>query len=137
MRTLGGTFIVILFCVMVWFSWNCKDSVTGVSQIVFPATNISYGKYVQPLFDQQCSLPGCHTQDAKAESGNLSLESWSDALTAIPAVIIPGDPDNSPLIWSIQATHGYPRMPPLSRSALTQNQINGLKQWILEGAKEN
>jgi hypothetical protein len=137
MRMIGGITAVIIFLLMMWESWSCKDSVTGVSPIVFPPSNISYGKYVQPLFNQQCSIPSCHTQESKADAGNLSLETWSDAVTAVPAVIIPGDSANSPLVWSIEQTHGLPRMPPLNRPPLTQNQINGLKQWIQEGAKNN
>jgi hypothetical protein len=124
---------IIYFALLIGESWSCKDSVTGTSGIVFPAKNISYGKYVQPLFLQECAISGCHTQDAPA--GNLSLESYG---TWGPLIIIPKDTVNSSLVWSIEAKNGQPLMPPISTEfSLTINQINGLKQWIYEGAKNN
>jgi hypothetical protein len=106
---------------------------TDTSDIVFPPSNVSYGKYVQPLFLQECAIPGCHTQDAPA--GNLSLESYG---TWGPLIIIPKDTVNSSLVWSIEAKNGQPLMPPKGTDlSLTINQINGLNQWIYEGAKDN
>ncbi len=118
-----------------WGLSSCKDSGTGVSQIIFPDTNVSYGKHVQPLFNQECAVPGCHTQETRA--GNLSLETYSDAIAA-PLIIIPKDTVNSVLVWSIEAKNGQPHMPPAgSNLSLTSNQIHGLRQWISEGARDN
>ena len=129
--------IPLYFTIMTWGTWNCKDSVTGPSPIVFPSKNVSFGKYVQPLFLQECAIPQCHTQDSKSQAGDLSLESWSDAMST-PLVIIQGDTLNSVLVWSIEQKNGKPKMPPINTSlTLTVNQINGLKQWIWEGAKNN
>ena len=123
--------------ILIWVSWNCKDSTTGPSDITFPKTNVSFGKQVQPLFLQECAIPGCHTEDSKADAGNLSLESYGDAIM-VPLVIIPKDTVNSTLVWSIEAKNGEPLMPPINtKFSLTQNQIAGLKQWIYEGAKNN
>ncbi len=135
MKLAGSIIVVTIFAAMVWGAWDCKDSVTGPSPIVFPAKNVSYGKQVQPLFFQECAVPGCHTEDERA--GNLSLETWGDAMSA-PLVINPGDTVSSVLVWSIEQKNGKALMPPISSSLLlTLNQINGLKQWIYEGAKNN
>jgi len=114
---------------------SCKDSsnpVTNPSQIVFPASGISYEKQVQPLFNVGCALSGCHDQ-ATAQNRNLDLTSyggWREDLQ----VIIPFDTTKSRLVWSIEAQPGSTPMPPAK--PLTQNQITGLKKWILEGAKD-
>ncbi len=132
-KRLIWTAIVLLS--LAWGTWNCKDSVTGPSPIVFPAQNVSFGKYVLPLFLQECAIPECHTEESSA--GNLALESWTDVMSA-PLVVIPRDTVNSVLVWSIEQKNGKSRMPPINTSyALTPNQINGLKQWIYEGAKDN
>ena len=137
MKMIGSGTVVMIFLLMVWGAWNCKDSVTGVSPIVFPPSNISFGKYVQPLFFQECAVTGCHTQDSKAEAGDLSLESWGEAMSS-PLVIIPGDSVGSLLVVRIEGKNARPLMPPLNTNfSLNRNQINGLKQWIYEGAKNN
>ncbi len=119
-------------------SWNCKDSISGSSgsDIVFPDSNISYAKYVEPLFLSTCAIPGCHTEADMDNAGGISFETYQDALS-VPLIIIPKDTTNSQIVWSLEATHGRPRMPPIGRPALTNNQINGLKRWIWEGAKNN
>ncbi len=117
--------------------WSCKDTITGDgSNIVFPDSNISYGKQVEPLFLSSCAIPGCHTEADMDNAGGLSLETYQDA-TSVPLIIIPKDTTNSQIVWSIEGTHGRPRMPPIGRPQLTTNQINGIKRWILEGAKNN
>ncbi len=92
---------------------SCTDDTTSPgtnsNDIIFPDSNVSYGQHVQPLFDRRCALSGCH--DRGARMGDLSLESYSDA-TARPGVIVPGDPDASIL-------------------------VQGIRQWILEGAQNN
>jgi hypothetical protein len=129
--------LLIAFC-MTCGTWDCKDSTTDGSQdsIVFPASNVSYGKHVEPLFLRACAIPGCHTQESIADAGGLSLESYQDAFS-VPLVIIPKDTLNSRLVWSIEGAHGTVRMPPIGRPPLNTNQITGLKTWILEGAKNN
>jgi hypothetical protein len=40
------------------------------------------------------------------------------------------------LIRRVEGQAGYPRMPPYT-NMLNDNQINGLRTWIAEGAKNN
>lgn len=116
---------------------SCK-SPTGpqgsLSDVVFPAKNVAYGDQVQPCFDQACGLSGCH--DAATRAGGLALDDWNDALLSDIGVIRAGNTTNSRLVWRIEGTKGLVRMP-TGLPALNSNQINGLKQWILEGAKNN
>jgi hypothetical protein len=51
-------------------------------------------------------------------------------------VVIPGKPDQSILVFWIEGRVGTERMPPGSQ-ALNQNQINGIRTWVAEGAKNN
>ena len=114
----------------------CKttlSSPTGQTEIVFPASNISYIRYVQPLFNLKCNFSGCH--DDGTQAGNLSLTNYFSA-TAVPGVIVPGDTVHSILIQRITGTI-QPLMPPPPAPPLNQNQIQGLKKWIAEGAKYN
>lgn len=131
--------VILLFAIcLICVTWNCKDSTNDNSQanIVFPPTNVSYGQQVEPLFLVACAIPGCHTEESAGGAGGLSLETYQDALS-VPLIIIPKDTTDSRLVWSIEGERGSTLMPPIGRPPLNSNQIKGLKQWILEGAKNN
>ncbi len=120
--------------ILAWGSWTCKDNVTGtdISQIVFPDSNVSYGKQVEPLFLRACAIPQCHTSDTRA--GDLSLETYSDAMERVD-VIVPKHPEVSLLVLWINGSR-TPQMP-IGLPPLNANQIHGISQWILEGAQNN
>ena len=112
----------------------CDD--TNPVNIVIPDKNVSYAKYIQPLFNISCAISGCH--DNATAAGGLSLVSWSSTV-ANPQIVFPGNADNSALVWAIEGRAPQPPMPPISSSIppLTLNQIKGIKTWINEGAKNN
>ncbi|TLY33696.1 MAG: hypothetical protein E6K56_00400 [Ignavibacteria bacterium] len=124
---------VSAFLLIVWVCWNCKDDISGqgTADIIFPD---------QPLFDRGCAFSGCHAADTFDERG-YSLDTYQHALSRV-GIIVPCfrneacNPENSMLIRRVEGLDGLPKMP-LYRPALTANQINGLKQWIREGAQNN
>jgi hypothetical protein len=103
---------------------QCSDSSgpTG-SNIVFPPNNVSFGAHVQPLFNDNQPAAG------------LRLTSYDNLVFNPLQVVIQGKPDESILVLRIEGRLGS-RMP-LNRPALTQNQINGVRTWIAEGALNN
>ena len=122
----------------------CRDTsnpVTKLDEIVFPDSNISYAKQVQPLFFAACAGASCHENARKGntENGgndNLDLTLYAGLWRADYTIITPPDTSNSILIWCIEwrpIVNVYP-MPPTKQ--LSQNQIRGMKRWIFEGAKE-
>jgi hypothetical protein len=94
---------------------------------------VSYSGQVQPLFNQACNASGCH--DDGTQTNALVLTSYGKAVLTITGVVIPGKPDASTLVLRIQGSVGA-RMPP-GAYPLNQNQINGIRTWIVEGAKNN
>jgi len=125
-----------------WIFLSCKDDVSGggTADIVFPAANVSYGKHVQPLFDRGCAMGGCHGPDTFGERG-YSLDTYQHATSRVGIILscFPNEPcntENSILIRRIEGLDQLPRMP-LILPALNANQINGMKQWIREGAQNN
>ncbi|MEK7671897.1 MAG: c-type cytochrome domain-containing protein [Bacteroidota bacterium] len=105
------------------------------SDVVFPSSNISYSQHVQPLFNQTCALVGCHSQGESAD--RLKLDTYENlrfGVRGLP-VVIAGSPETSELVFRIEGRTGQ-RMP-LNRNPLNQNQINGIRAWIAEGAKRN
>lgn len=124
----------------------CRDTsnpVTKIDEIVFPDSNISYAKHVQPLFFAACASAGCHESARKGNienrgNDNLDLTLYAGLWNADYTIITPPDTSNSILVWCIEwrpILNIYP-MPPPPKNQLSQNQIRGIKRWILEGAKD-
>ena len=114
---------------------GCKNTLTpGTSNIVFPASGtVSYNKYVQPFFNVDCNYSGCH--DAADAAGGVDLSSYIAMESSFPIPVRAKDTTNSILIQRIE--NKGPIMPPAPFSPLNQNQIQGLKAWIMQGAQNN
>ena len=118
----------------------CKDkNPTGPdgspSDIIFPTDSISYSRHVQPLFNQACAMSGCHSAVEPNERVRLNnYQNLRFGANGLP-MIVPGSPDQSELVFRIEGRTGT-RMP-LNLNPLNQNQINGIRTWIAEGAREN
>ena len=142
MSPLGRSLLLMAVIAVACFFLTCKDSSSdaGKSTVVFPASGVSYGKHVGPMFLQACAFPGCHAEDT-FEAMGFSLDIYERA-TALPGIIIPClknqpcNPEASILVRRIEGLDGTNRMP-LFQPALTDNQINGIKTWIKEGAPNN
>jgi len=133
MKFLAATFAILVIAAITLDS--CKgtlDSSTGQSDIVFPASNVSYTKQVVPLFYESCNFVGCHNSEDQA--GGLDL-STTFGVFSVPGVVIAKDTLHSILIQRITGRVGT-IMPPPPYSPLNQNQIQGLKKWIMEGAND-
>jgi hypothetical protein len=114
---------------------SCDDTLTNtdIDNKIIPSKDVSFGEYIQPLFQVKCNSSSCH--NSKDQAGGLNLESHYGA-TNNSLVVFPGIPDNSKLVWSIEGRSNFP-MPPIGYPPLTKNQIDGIKTWIKEGAKNN
>jgi len=93
---------------------------------------VSFSQHIYPVLNIKCNNAGCH--DDQTRAGGISLTTWANVV-ADPTVVFPGEPQNSRLVWSIEGIN-YP-MPPVGYPTLTKNQIEGIKKWIEEGAKNN
>ena len=133
----AGVLPAVTWVLLVMICAGCKDQnpVNGdsPSNIVFPATNVSYGRHVEPLFQQTCTLAGCH-DDGNHQSA-LKLTSYDNLMFGSLPVVVRSKPDESVLVWRVEGRVGA-RMP-FNRNALNQNQINGIRTWIAEGASNN
>ncbi len=112
---------------------GCDDQLNVPSDEEIPASNISYSKHIQPIFNARCATAGCH--DDQTKSAGLSLTSYQNT-TASYTFVFPGNPDASLIVLSIEGRSSFP-MPPPGRPPLTQTQIRAIITWIAEGAKNN
>ena len=129
--------LIILICIALWIliQFGCDDTLTvqDVDSREIPDSNVSYQKDIAPIFELKCV--SCH-HEGRLEGG-VNLTTWSGVVD--PRIVIPGEAETSPLVWSIELRPGFPPMPPLNSSflPLTPKQTKGVKTWIDEGALNN
>ena len=95
---------------------------------------ISFKGTVQPILVDHCQR--CHNESKM--KGALYLMTYDGVMKGGqrgPAVI-PGDPDNSQLVGSVEKTK-EPYMPPKVFPALTLDRIQAIRTWISEGCLNN
>jgi hypothetical protein len=134
-------FLVLTFC-------SDEGDVPYRKEYFFPDKNIGFYEHVQPLIDAKCGFgSGCHNSE---NSWNFLFYTTTDNFinyviqgtgnVLVDRVQHKEVPIISPLYLLI--TEGYPpaieRMPPLSynREPLTSGEIEGIRKWISEGAKD-
>lgn len=126
--------INFFLCILILIFSSCDDTTTNseIDKKEIPSSNVSFSQHIYPVLNIKCNNAGCH--DDQTRAGGISLTTWSNVV-ADPTVVFPGEPQNSRLVWSIEGI-SYP-MPPVGYPTLTKNQIEGIKKWIEEGAKNN
>ncbi len=97
---------------------------------------MSFSKQVSPLLQQTCVAAGCHGGSQPAANLNLEYNvCWHSLIDYLPPIVLVKNGNNSPLVMYLDGRLA-PQMPRGSQP-LTKNQINGVKKWIDEGAKNN
>jgi hypothetical protein len=110
----------------------CSDDGIGPGdEIVFPDSAVSYLQHVQPLLTLRCAAYGCHDDETRA--GNARFTSFL-ATTERPGMVRPGSAATSLLYQRLSSQIPHDATVPI---LVNQNQINGVKTWINEGAKYN
>lgn len=127
--------LILMFTLLTIIFLSCDDTVTNqeIDKVIIPSSNVKFSEHIYPVFRVKCNTASCH--NSRDRAGNLSLDSYSEAVSD-PLIIFPGLPENSKLVWAIEGRVISP-MPPIGYPPLTKNQIDGIKTWIKEGAKNN
>ncbi len=126
-------FIVLVSSAIIYS--GCDDTITvqDVDNREIPDSNVSFSKDISQIFELKCV--SCHGNGGL--DGGVDLTTWAGVVD--PRIVIPGEADTSPLVWTIEQRPGFPIMPPRDSPflPLTSKQIQGVKTWIDEGAKNN
>ncbi len=138
-----GDFITVsvLFNPLAGGTYPCVIAVgpgiLGVSVTGF-ATTISFARDIQPIFDLSCT--GCHggTSGLFLEPGSSygNLVNVTSFGYAPAKRVAPFDPNNSVLYRKLAGT-GFGQRMPQGQPPLPPAQVDKVKNWILEGARNN
>ena len=110
----------------------------------YPASTISFQNQVVPILaNNSCSSMFCHGNEDSPPSNFLVtsavniLGPGNRASAAGSCDVIRGNPDDSFLIKMLLGTvPGAPRMP-MGGDPISTTELNTIRQWIIEGARDN
>ncbi len=92
---------------------------------------IHYQTDIRPILFNNCAVSGCH--DKETAQNGIILNDFENTLAS--GGIVPFYLDSSSIYQRIRST-GPIKMPPDPRSSLEPEQINLIKNWILQGAED-
>jgi mono/diheme cytochrome c family protein len=93
-------------------------------------------RQVQAILKAKCLA--CHGDDAADLKGEFDLRSRTAMLRggeSGAAAVLPGKPDQSPLLSAIAGKDALLKMPPKENDALSSEQVELVRNWISAGAK--
>ena len=107
-------------------------------------TLVSFSNQIQPIFDSNCAVTGCHAGSTPQDGMSLVAGQSYANLVNIPSIEVsnydrvkPFYPDSSYLYFKITGNSiAGPRMPYL-RPPLPDSLIQTVRTWIQQGARNN
>ncbi len=128
--------------ILVLLASACKDNSTGPSdkEFVLPDSNLSFQKHIGPMFLAKCaSGSGCHASTGNPSGLDLTDYQqiqfyWVDTDAGLVKLVEPGNGNNSFLYRILLSGYLGRIQMPKDGPYLNQNNTNGVKVWIDEGA---
>lgn len=136
---------LLMLIIFTQLFYNCSDSIVESTPSVDENENQNqeiilpnFSEIQEKIFNQSCALSGCHAGAANPNLSNNSYERIVNKQSSSGANYIePGDPDNSYLLQKVLGSNISGSRMPLNSSALSQNKIDALVEWINNGAQNN
>jgi hypothetical protein len=109
-----------------------------------PPPPVTLQEIQDAIFTPRCAIPTCHDAGTAVENLNLTAGSAYGQLVNVPSTVNsallrvdPGDPDKSFLITKVEGPPplGEGSQMPLTGSALSADEVQLIRNWILQGAK--
>lgn len=140
-RIIPGSRFLLLVC-LGYFLLNCCSSL-GPDELESVKEDPSFAQDIQPIFNNNCTLSGCHNSAASAGL-DLTREQAYGNLVNVAAIqgtnnirVIPYSAKDSYLVIKLEDRQSTGSRMPLGGSRLSQNKILNIRNWINRGARNN
>jgi hypothetical protein len=131
--------LVVALFVLLAISNSCKHEIAMPSEkpVEIPVVSencspdsVYFANEIFPLISSSCAMAGCH--DAISHEDGVNLTTYSN----IMKYVVVGNASRSKL-YKVLTESGEDRMPPPPRAPFTNLQMQRLRTWIEQGAKNN
>lgn len=119
----SGRWWVVVAALAVAFAWPVRAAETG--------STVDFNRQIRPILSDRCFH--CHGPDANHRKADLRLD---EEASAKASAILPGKPDESPLLARIISSDPDEKMPPADahKPPLNDEEVALFRRWIAEGA---
>lgn len=126
-------FVFIFFLTSAACNYRYEKGGNSNSFSEISAENLTFTLIKERILSPRCFY--CHS--AVGSASRVSLETRREVVDSPLEIVIPGNPDESGIIIAITRTDDK-RMPPPDSGIppLTATEIDAIRQWITEGARE-
>jgi mono/diheme cytochrome c family protein len=134
--TENSTGIVLVGCLVICLASESLLAQTDSQSTITAEQSVFFESKIRPVLVQHCYQ--CHGADQAKLKGGLRLDQrmgWQAGGDSEQPAIIPGDPDNSPLIRAIRHAVDVEPMPPDSPK-LSTSVIADFVSWVRMGAPD-
>lgn len=119
--------------ILVFSLFSCSNPSSNANLNNIPDSNVSFQNHILPILKNTCGLSYCHGE--VAPNANVQIIDYFSLMNSYNgALVIPGNPDGSVLVQIIE--YKLPHKPFLKWN-LTKQQLQGIRTWISEGARNN
>ncbi|MGN8226456.1 c-type cytochrome [Gracilimonas sp. BCB1] len=131
-------YLQALLISLFFFSSGCISNVEDISETPdINPNDISYSEDIQPIFTSNCG--SCHINST---TNGVNLTSYNTTINSMGSVaggpiVVPGEPENSPLVEKIKPDPSYGSRMPTTGQFLTPTEIAQIEAWITAGAEDN
>jgi hypothetical protein len=122
-----------IVAILVMVMQGC-GGISNADQVVFPSSGVSYSQQVEPFLTLACNTSGCHNGTDMAD--DIDLSTWT-AIRGTPGLVDvntsnPNLDTSSILIRTLfgEEIHNAPL-------DVNENQRDGIRTWVFEGALLN
>ena len=134
--------LAVILGVMLWLA--CSNYGTNNDDNDTLPVESKFSSIQSNIFNKSCAISGCHDSGSQQAGLDLSSGKAYGNLVNVPSSqkpnilrVKPGDPANSYLVMKLEGASGISgRKMPLGGSLSTE-QIDAIKQWISNGAKND
>nr|WP_244623210.1 CHRD domain-containing protein [Shewanella salipaludis] len=123
---------------------NAGGDFVSTFTVSTPAVIVTLTSLQTEIFTPSCALSGCHAGASPQQGMNLSAgQTYSNIVGVMSNEVnslnrvTAGDPDNSYLVQKVEGTASVGGRMPLGGPALSNEQIQKIRQWIIDGAKDD
>jgi hypothetical protein len=130
--------IMIIFTIALGATMNsCDQNILNPGDhIAFPESNVSYQNHVEAFIRVQCSYAGCHNM--LNQNGVYDLIGYANWYLNYTLLFVTEDPNASRFYQIVSMDARYPtHYPVFPINQFTDNEVEGIKTWILEGIPNN
>lgn len=120
------------------------DFISTFTTVTPPPSGTTLAQVQAAIFTPTCAVSGCHfgaapQEGMNLENGNTFANTVNIPSSEVPSLdrVKPGDPNNSYLVQKVEGTAAVGERMPLSGPALSQSEINMIRDWITNGAQDD